>query len=85
MVYWLDKIVLAAAFIGPLTTFPQIYEIFKNQSAGDISILTWTLFGLLSIPWLIYGLIHKQAPIIVSSILWILVDFIVVFSAVIYS
>lgn len=84
-VRFLDKTVLAAAILGPLTTIPQIYDIYVFKEVAGLSLLTWNFWQALSIPWLLYGIIHKEAPIIVSSILWIAVQTTVIIGIILYS
>jgi hypothetical protein len=39
-VRFIDKAVFIVAFIGPLTTAPQVFKIFETHNAQDISIAT---------------------------------------------
>jgi uncharacterized protein with PQ loop repeat len=80
----LDKIVLGVAIIGPLFDLPQLIEIYRNKSAQDVSFYTWFFFALFSIPWLIYGIAHKEKPIIISYSLWIIMDTAIVIGTMIY-
>lgn len=81
----LDKIVLALAFIAPFFEIPQLFEIFSKKSAENVSIITWGFFALMAIPWFIYGIIHKEKPIIVLYLLWFLIDSTIVIGILMYS
>ena len=81
---FLDKFLLVIAVIGPLMLMPQIIKIFSSKNAAGISVLSWSLFTLLDIPWIVYGFVHKEKQIIVSSILWFLLNMVVIFGAVKY-
>lgn len=61
----LDYIVLSIAFIAPFFELPQLFEIFMQKSAENGSVITWGFFALMAIPWFIYGIIHKEKPIII--------------------
>lgn len=80
----LDKLVLMCAVIGPLVDLPQLFKIYMDKSAKDVSLLTWFFFSLFAIPWLIYGIVHKEKPIIISYSLWILIDSVIVVGIIIY-
>lgn len=83
--YILDKVVLAIAFIEPLTTTGQIYQIYKNKDATGNSLVTWTFFALSAVIWLIYSIKLKNKPLIISSLLWLITESVVVFEIVHYS
>lgn len=78
----IDRVVTAVAFIGPLTSLPQIIEIwFVDQSAAGVSVLTWSAFVLMAAVWLVYGIVHKQRPIVISNALWIVAQSLIVAGA----
>jgi uncharacterized protein with PQ loop repeat len=70
---WLDNIVYVVSVILPLTALPQIYQIWSTQDAQGVSLLTWGLFAVFSVPMLLYGIVHKVKPLIIMNILWMLV------------
>ena len=80
----IDKIVLIAAFLMPLVELPQLFEIYLNKSAENVSLFTWSAFVLFGIPWLAYGIIHKEKPIIILYALWLLVESTIVTGIIIY-
>jgi uncharacterized protein with PQ loop repeat len=81
---FLDKIILAIAVIGPALTIPQIFRIFYYQNATGVSIITWSLYVLFDIPWIVYGVIHKEKPIIIAYAFWVLTGLIVVLGILMY-
>ena len=54
---------LIAGIIQPLITIPQIITIYGNQSAADVSLLTWLGYLFFGITFLVYGLVFKLKPI----------------------
>ncbi|MBS3163383.1 PQ-loop repeat-containing protein [Candidatus Woesearchaeota archaeon] len=38
-----------------LANFPQVYKIFKRKSAKDISAITYSVYILGAIIWILYG------------------------------
>lgn len=81
----LDQIVLVVAFVFPLTTIPQVIKIWNEHAAAGLSLTTWILYTILSVPMLLYGIVHKAKPIIIMNILWLIVYSAVIFGTVIYS
>jgi MtN3 and saliva related transmembrane protein len=52
-----------------LAALPQIYKIFKRKSAKDISAISYSLFTLGGIIWLLYGIELNSFAIILSNTL----------------
>ncbi|MBT7902757.1 hypothetical protein HN587_02765 [Candidatus Woesearchaeota archaeon] len=47
----------------------QAHKIYKRKSANDISIITYSTFTIGSYVWLIYGILLKELPIILSFVI----------------
>ncbi|RJR14119.1 hypothetical protein C4585_00795 [Candidatus Parcubacteria bacterium] len=80
----LDEIVLVVGVIGPLTTIPQILKIFILQDATGVSTLSWGLSALFDIPWIMYGIVHKERPITIAYTLWLIMNLAVFVGALVY-
>lgn len=83
-VVFLDKLTFVVGVIGPFTVLPQIYSIFTTKSAAGVSLATWALIFVVTFPWILYGIAHKEKNIIVSFILWELVNLAVVVGVLLY-
>jgi uncharacterized protein with PQ loop repeat len=81
---FLDRLTFAVGIIGPFTVLPQTYTIFATHSAKGVSLLTWALIFIVTFPWILYGFAHKDKSIIVSFILWEIVNLSVVVGVLIY-
>lgn len=81
---FLDKLTFVAGVVGPFTVLPQIYSIFHAHSAAGVSMTTWLLIFIVTFPWILYGLAHREKSIIVSFILWEVMNMTVVIGALIY-
>lgn len=79
-----EQIVLIVSVIYPLTTLPQIFKVYTTHSAHDLSLLSWTLYGFLELLLLAYAVKYKLIPFIVQNSLWVIVDFTLVLSILIY-
>ncbi|MCP3942873.1 MAG: hypothetical protein GY710_15490 [Desulfobacteraceae bacterium] len=81
---FLDKIVFIVTLFFPLTTIPQILKIWLYKNAQGISIITWFLFILCTIPLLLHCIIRKDKALTVMFSLWIVVYLIVIVGTAIY-
>lgn len=81
----LDRLTFMVGIIGPLTVLPQIFTIFSSHSAQGVSLMTWALIFVVTFPWILYGIAHKDKSIIVSFILWEAVNLAVVVGVLMYS
>lgn len=82
---FLDKIMMGVALIGPLATLPQVYQVFMTQDTKGLSLVTWTVWVLLSCVWLVYGLLHKEMPIVLSNLIYIILQGAVVVAILMYN
>ncbi|MBI5397975.1 hypothetical protein HZB03_00795 [Candidatus Woesearchaeota archaeon] len=83
-VRFLDKLILAVAVVFPLSTLPQIFTVWYYHNASGVSLITWSLYFLMTIPLLIYGIVHKEKPLVIMYILWLIVYAGVISGAVMY-
>lgn len=81
---FIDKMVYIAGIVSPLFTFPQVYKIWINKSALDVSLITWITYLFVSIIWLLYGVLHKEKPIIILNFGLTIVNFLIVLGTIIY-
>jgi len=81
----LDKVTFAAGVVGPFTVLPQIYAIFSTHSAAGVSLVTWLAMFVVTFPWVLYGMAHKDRSIIVSFILWEVANATVVAGVLMYA
>ena len=73
----LEKLVLFVAIVEPLTTLPQILQVYVSRNTGS-SMLTWAMYMIGSMVWLAYGIRTRNIPIIISDLLWVAADALVV-------
>jgi uncharacterized protein with PQ loop repeat len=83
-IVFLDKLTFVVGVIGPFTVLPQIYSIYSTKSAVGVSLATWALIFIVTFPWILYGIAHKEKSIIVSFILWEVVNLAVVIGVLLY-
>ena len=72
-----DKIVLGVSVLYPLSASPQVIAVFSGKTEG-VAALSWVGFLCCTILFLIYGLRHKVAPMIIANSLWVVMDILVI-------
>lgn len=70
----IDSLALLVGIVQPLATVTQIYLIYSTQNITGVSLFMWTSYNISSAILLVYGLKHKLTPIIVTQILWLIVQ-----------
>ena len=81
---FLDRLLLVVAVLGPISALPQVIKIFVLRSVEGVSFLSWSMWLILGIPWLIYGFVHKNKPIIAAYTLWFIMNLAVIIGILIY-
>ncbi len=79
-----ERFALIAGIIQPLITLPQILTIYTNQSATDVSLLTWLGYLFFGITFLVYGLVFNLKPIWIGQIIWVTMQTVVVIGILLY-
>jgi MtN3 and saliva related transmembrane protein len=70
------------AVVEPLTTLPQIYQVWVNNQVAGVSLLTWSLYVIVSCIWIMYGIKIKDTPVLVASFLWFITEILVVLGVI---
>jgi len=80
----LDKLLLIIAAVGPIMNIPQAIHIFALKNASGVSLISFSSFAFFDIFWLIYGIVHKEKPIIIAYALWFITNLVVVAGIIMY-
>lgn len=80
----IDRLMMVAAVVHPLSAIPQVYIIYSTKDAAGVSLLTWIFFMIIGLVFLAYGLAHRIKPFIFNQILWFIVDALVVTGVILY-
>jgi uncharacterized protein with PQ loop repeat len=80
-----DYLVYFFTVTTPLFELTQAYEIYRKQSAENVSVPMWLFFLVSDFVWLGYAIRHKLKPLLVMYIFYILVETSIVIGIFIYS
>jgi MtN3 and saliva related transmembrane protein len=64
---WIDIIGLVAGLLTTTAFIPQVVKIYRTKSGNDISARMFSLFSAGIVLWLIYGILLRSLPIILSN------------------
>ena len=82
---FLALVATIVAVVEPIMAIPQALEIWINQSAVNVSFITWGFSLFAALVWLVYAISIKNLPLLISSILWVLVESAIVLGIIVFS
>lgn len=68
---------LIVSVLYPFSALPQAIAVFSGKTEG-VSVLSWMVFLVCAILFLIYGVKRRVPPMIVSNSIWIVMDTLVI-------
>jgi MtN3 and saliva related transmembrane protein len=81
----LDLLIYPVAIAAPLALLPQVIQIYQTRDTGSLALPTWFILGSLNLVWLVYGLVHRDKPIMLTNLMLACMNFAVVVGIVLYS
>ena len=81
---FLDKMIYVVGVSGPIMTFPQLLKIWVEKNAQGVSLFSWAWYLGIAFIWLTYAIVHKEKPLIITYILWIIIEIFIVIGVVLY-
>jgi MtN3 and saliva related transmembrane protein len=64
----IDIIGLVAGLLTTTAFIPQVLKIYRTKSGKDISARMFSLFSVGIVLWLIYGILLRSLPLILSNV-----------------
>lgn len=80
----LDDVIYIIGILGPAMTIPQILKILITQNASGVSFIANVSWGVFAGVWIVYGIVHKEKPIIITNVMWVILQTIISISVIIY-
>ncbi|MDB5161762.1 MAG: hypothetical protein JWM52_270 [Candidatus Saccharibacteria bacterium] len=82
---WFDRFIILVGILNAVATIPQVLQIWIGQDATGVSLISWSYYTFGSVMFLIYGLIHRELPIIVNYSIALMLYALIVIGTLIYS
>ena len=79
------KFIYLVGVLGPIMTIPQVMKIWGEQEAAGVSVISWGAYSLISIFWIIYGIVDRDKPIIFMFTAYFILNILVVIGTMQYS
>ena len=64
-----EPLMLAMGILTPFATIPSITKLYFTHSehASGLSLITWSIYSVASLLWLVYGMLNRKPPIAISN------------------
>jgi MtN3 and saliva related transmembrane protein len=63
-----EPLMVLTGIITPFATVPSISKLYFTHSHGSgLSLITWSIYSLASLLWLVYGLLNRKPPIYIGN------------------
>ncbi|MFU7501533.1 MULTISPECIES: SemiSWEET family sugar transporter [unclassified Candidatus Tisiphia] len=85
LVIFFDRYMIFAGTMGQYLFYTQAYKIFTTKSADDLSLDGFLVIIIVTLSWLIYGIIHHNTTIIVAQIVGLVGMIMVVIGILLYA
>jgi uncharacterized protein with PQ loop repeat len=73
------------AVIMPLTTAPQILQLYTTRVSTGLSLAMWMMYLVFGLVPLVYGIVNRLRPIVITNLLWTAVDLIMIAGIIKYA
>lgn len=75
----------AVAVGMPLSNLPQINQVYTTRVTTGLSLSTWVTYTILCIIPLMYAFMNKLKPLIISNILWTIINLCMIYGIIRYT
>ncbi len=65
----LDQSIYFVSVLAPLSSLPQILQVWQGHQTAGISLVTWSAYAGINVLWIAYGIIHSENPITFGNVL----------------
>ena len=69
----------------PLTNIPQLEQIYTTKVTTGLSVSAWIMYAMFGVIPLLYAIVNKLKPLIISNLLWMVIDALMIYGIFRYS
>ena len=80
-----DKLIYVMGVVVPIFTIPQAAQIWLNKTAEGVSSITWITYLINTIIWMVYGIIHKEKPVIFTFSFMTIINIVIVIGIIVFA
>jgi len=81
---FVDKLIYLVCIFVPFMTLVQLLKIYLEKNASGISWVAYTGYFTANLVWLLYGIVHKEKPIMIMYTLLAILNITIVIGAFLY-
>lgn len=81
----LDKLLVVVGVLTAVATVPQLTQIWIGQDATGVSVISWAYYSFAAAMFLVYGIVHKEKPIVINYSIAVTLDLLVTIGTILYS
>src|SRR3990167_8089206 len=63
------------AIVAPIALLPQVLSVYSTKNVSGLVVFPWIFLGCMHILWVFYGTIHRELPLVLTSIFFALMNF----------
>jgi MtN3 and saliva related transmembrane protein len=69
-----EQLMVLVGLASPIATIPQVIKTFAThpQHAVGQSLITWAVYTLIAVLWVVYGVRHRELPLIIGNALGVI-------------
>jgi MtN3 and saliva related transmembrane protein len=82
---WIEYIGLLGSAISSITFMPQVYQVWKTKSVGDLNLTMLLIVFISTIIWLIYGIGKGLLPVILCNSIICLLSLLLIYFKISYN
>jgi len=79
-----DKLIYVVVILAPLANIPQLLRVWIDKDVSGVSSLSWFAFSIISLCWLVYGVVHKDRHILIMNAALMLIQALVALGVIVY-
>lgn len=79
-----DRLMVVAVTVGLVMTIPQVLLVWTMKTAAGLSLASWVTYVFTNTLWVIYGVVHRDKLLIISSLLFVIMQFFIVTGIILY-
>lgn len=80
-----DYVIYFFGVAAPLFELPQVWQIYAHHSAQNVSLATWAFFCIDNFVWMAYAARKKERPLLMTSIIYEIIEATIVIGILKYS
>jgi uncharacterized protein with PQ loop repeat len=81
----IEKLMYIVSLAYPLTAVPQIIKVYSTQNVESLALLSWILYVIFGVIFVIYAISEKLKPLIIEGTLWVAVYVLMAGAIVLYA